>query len=163
MADETWELSAIWTATLGLATEAEAAEKARAAGDQPSVAEAGGTLIELAHTAVKTAQAAGRQVGPEARAWLARAEAEWARLESRPDPDLWRSAVDAFGYGYVYEEARCRWRLAEALLATGRREDADEQALGSRDRGAVRGRAFAGRGRSARPKGASRCPGGHKE
>ena len=129
-ADETWELSAIWPATLGLAVEAEAVEKARVAGDQRAAAEAseaGDTLLELARTAVGEAQVGGRQIGPEARAWLARAEAEWARLESRPDPNLWSTAVDAFGYGYVYEEARCRWRLAEALLATGRRDDAEVQ------------------------------------
>ena len=66
----------------------------------------------------------GRQIGPEALAWAARAEAEWSRLEGRAEPDPWEAAAEAFAYGYVYEEARCRWRLAEALLAAGRRDDA---------------------------------------
>ena len=30
-------------------------------------------------------------------------------------------ALDAFGYGHVYEQARCHWRLAEALVAAGDR------------------------------------------
>jgi DNA-binding NarL/FixJ family response regulator len=29
----------------------------------------------------------------------------------------WRAALAAFDYGYVYEVARCRWRLAETLIA----------------------------------------------
>ena len=61
-------------------------------------------------------------------AWLARAEAEWTRVEGRPDPAGWAAAADAFGYGYLYEEARCRWRLAEALLGDGRRLEAAEAA-----------------------------------
>ncbi|HEU4900996.1 MAG TPA: response regulator transcription factor, partial [Actinomycetota bacterium] len=73
---------------------------------------------------LQRARELGRQVGPEALAWLARAEAEWTRVEGRPDPVRWAAAADAFGYGYLYEEARCRWRLAEALLGEGRREEA---------------------------------------
>ena len=45
-----------------------------------------------------------------------------------PTPELWRAAVDAFGFGHVYEEARSRRRLAEALLADGDRAGAAEQA-----------------------------------
>ncbi|HZC99765.1 MAG TPA: response regulator transcription factor, partial [Actinomycetes bacterium] len=40
------------------------------------------------------------------------------------DPDRWAASADAFGYGHVYEEARSRWRLAEALLEAGRRDEA---------------------------------------
>ena len=130
-ADESWELSAIWPAALGLAAHADAAERARVAGDEDAEAEArvaGEALLERARTAVHHARSAGRQIGPEARAWLARAEAEWARLDGRADADLWKAAADAFGYGYVFEEARSRWRLAEALLAAGRRDEAAEQA-----------------------------------
>jgi hypothetical protein len=75
----------------------------------------------------------GRQVGPEALAWLARAEAEWTRLEGRSDPEAWRAAVDAFSYGYVYEVARCQWRLAEALLGVGDREQATAAAQAAYD------------------------------
>jgi DNA-binding CsgD family transcriptional regulator/tetratricopeptide (TPR) repeat protein len=130
-ADESWELSAIRPAALGLTAHAEAAERARVAGNAEAEAAARGAaeqLLERVRTAVHEARSAGRQIGPEARAWLARAEAEWARLDGRADTDLWKAAVDAFGYGYVYEEARSRWRLAEALLAGGRREEASEQA-----------------------------------
>src|SRR4029450_8535083 len=81
----------------------------------------------------RRARARGRQVGPEALAWLARAEAEWARAEGRPDPDRWSAAADAFGYGYLYEEARCRWRLAETLLTEGDRDRAAEQALAAHE------------------------------
>ena len=130
-AGESWELSVIWPATLGLAAEAEGAERARIAGDESAVAgalSAGKALLEQCRTAEHRTRTVGRQVGPEAVAWLARAEAEWARLEGRADPDLWTAAAEAFSYGYVYEEARSRWRLAEALLAAGRREEATAQA-----------------------------------
>jgi DNA-binding CsgD family transcriptional regulator len=70
----------------------------------------------------------GRQVGPEALAWLAKAEAEWTRVDGRPDPGRWSAAADAFGYGYVYEEARSRWRLAQALLGDGNRDQANAAA-----------------------------------
>jgi DNA-binding NarL/FixJ family response regulator len=40
-----------------------------------------------------------------------------SRLAGPGDVALWRAAVEAFGYGAVYEQARCRWRLAGALLA----------------------------------------------
>jgi DNA-binding CsgD family transcriptional regulator len=126
-ADEQWELSAIWPATLGLAAEADRAAQARAAADESALAEAteaGRALLERSRTAQRHARSIGRQVGPEALAWLARAEAEWTRLEGRSDPDRWAASADAFGYGCVYEQARSRWRLAEALLAAGRRDDA---------------------------------------
>jgi DNA-binding CsgD family transcriptional regulator len=70
----------------------------------------------------------GDTMGAEARAWLARVEAEAARLSGDPAPDAWRDAVAAFGFGHVYEQARSRWRLAEALLAVGDRAGATEQA-----------------------------------
>jgi DNA-binding CsgD family transcriptional regulator len=130
-ADETWELSVIWPATLGLTAEAELAERARVAGDETAVAEAltsGQSLLDRCHESEQRARSARRQIGPEAVAWLARAEAEWARLQGRADPDLWAAATDAFSYGYVYEEARSRWRLAEALLGAGRRDEAEEAA-----------------------------------
>jgi DNA-binding CsgD family transcriptional regulator/tetratricopeptide (TPR) repeat protein len=122
-----WVLSAIWPAALALAAEADLAERARAAGDQATVKEhlaIGEDLLARARDALRRARDLGRQVGPEALAWLARAEAEWTRVEGRPDPARWAAAADAFGYGYLYEEARCRWRLAEALLGEGDREAA---------------------------------------
>jgi DNA-binding CsgD family transcriptional regulator len=130
-AEEAWELSAIWPATLGLAAEAERAEGARREGDERTARAAevaGKRLLDRCRKAKQQARWVGRQVGPEALAWLARAEAEWSRLRGRSDPRLWTEAAEAFGYGYVYEEARCRWRLAEALLTAGGRDDAVREA-----------------------------------
>ncbi|WP_436760506.1 helix-turn-helix transcriptional regulator [Streptosporangium sp. V21-05] len=63
-------------------------------------------------------------LGPEGLAWLARAEAERHRAHGRHDVTAWRAVVEAFDFGFVYEVARSRWRLAEALLAEGDRADA---------------------------------------
>jgi DNA-binding CsgD family transcriptional regulator len=126
-----WVLSAIWPAALALAAEGDLAERARAAGDQTARKEhvaVGADVLERARAALQRARDRGRQVGPEALAWLARAEAEWSRVEDRNDPDSWSAAADAFGYGYLYEEARCRWRLAEARLLEGDRDQAAVQA-----------------------------------
>jgi DNA-binding CsgD family transcriptional regulator len=126
-----WVLSAIWPAALALAAEGDLAERARAGGDQAAVKEhlaVGEDLLARARAALQRARDLGRQVGPEALAWLARAEAEWTRVEGRPDPARWAAAAEAFGYGYLYEEARCRWRLAEALLSEGDREAAADAA-----------------------------------
>jgi DNA-binding CsgD family transcriptional regulator/tetratricopeptide (TPR) repeat protein len=124
-------LSLIRPATIGVAAEADRAERARAAGDDAALADAravGLRLLEHARAGLARARERGRQVGPEALAFLARAEAEWTRLEGRSDPDRWAAAAEAFGYGYVYEEARARWRLAEALLLDGRHDQAQAAA-----------------------------------
>ncbi|HYJ73213.1 MAG TPA: response regulator transcription factor, partial [Actinomycetota bacterium] len=126
-----WVLSAIWPAALALAAEGDLAERARAAGDQAAQKEhlaVGADVMERARAALQRARERGRQVGPEALAWLARAEAEWSRVEGHNDPESWSAAADAFGYGYLYEEARCRWRLAEARLLEGDRDQAAVQA-----------------------------------
>ncbi|NUT45470.1 MAG: AAA family ATPase [Thermoactinospora sp.] len=66
-------------------------------------------------------------LGPEGRAWMLRAEAEYTRVHGGHDVDRWREVVAAFDYGFVYEVARSRWRLAEALLSTGEREAAQAE------------------------------------
>jgi DNA-binding NarL/FixJ family response regulator len=76
--------------------------------------------------------AEGTPQGPEGQAWLARAEAERERAVSGPDPGAWAQAVAAFGYGDAYEQARGRRRLAEALLATERRDEAAAEAAAAR-------------------------------
>jgi DNA-binding NarL/FixJ family response regulator len=134
--DENWVLSAIWPAALGLAAEADRAERARAGGDAPAEQEAvaaGRPLLERARSELDRARGLGLQVGPEALAWLARAVAEWERLQGRSASERWADAVDGFAYGYVYEEARSRWRLAEALLAEGRRDRAAAEARAAFD------------------------------
>ncbi|MEO3790658.1 AAA family ATPase [Nonomuraea sp. B10E15] len=69
----------------------------------------------------------GNHLGPEGRAWGLRVEAEWHRAHGRLDVELWRQVVETFDYGFVYETARARWRLAEALLAAGDREEAQAE------------------------------------
>jgi len=59
---------------------------------------------------------------------LARARAEHSRLTGVNDVDLWRATVTEFDYGYRYEVARSRFRLAEALLERGDREAALQEA-----------------------------------
>ncbi|MFB4278842.1 AAA family ATPase [Nonomuraea sp. MTCD27] len=69
----------------------------------------------------------GGHMGPEGRAWALRVEAEWQRVHGRLDVELWRRVVEAFDFGFVYETARARWRLAEALLVAGDREAAQAE------------------------------------
>jgi DNA-binding CsgD family transcriptional regulator len=78
-------------------------------------------LVERARTAVEQTRTLHVV---DLRAWHAKAEAEWTRVQGHSDPTAWRAAVEAFSYGHVYEVARCRWRLAEALLGAGDREQA---------------------------------------
>ncbi|MCP2345691.1 AAA family ATPase [Nonomuraea roseoviolacea] len=85
-------------------------------------------IVEQARFAVTTGPVGQRgPMGLEGRAWALRAEAEWHRVHGRLDPELWRPVVEAFDYGFVYETARARWRLAEALLATGDRDAAQAE------------------------------------
>jgi DNA-binding CsgD family transcriptional regulator/tetratricopeptide (TPR) repeat protein len=113
-----------------LAPVGDAAAAARLQGDEAAVrrwVDAGEELAAQARSAVEDHL---REVGPfgvEAVAWQARVEAEAARLAGRAEPGLWRAAVDAFGYGHRYEQARSRWRLAEALLAVDDRAAAAEE------------------------------------
>ncbi|MFD2091746.1 helix-turn-helix transcriptional regulator [Blastococcus deserti] len=108
-----------------LAAVADAAADARRDGDTPAVDRwtgAGRELAGAARSAVEIYRRSwGDTMGVEATAWEARVEAEAARLEGTVALGLWRAAVDAFGFGHVYEQARSRWRLAEALLAAGDR------------------------------------------
>ena len=111
---------------LGLAVQARRVEQARASPDGPVLAEAvalGQTFLQRARS---IADLSGRIIHPSIHvpAWLAKAEAEWTRVEGHSDPARWQIAVEAFSFGCVYEVARCRWRLAEALLGAGQREQA---------------------------------------
>src|SRR5690606_41423168 len=72
-------------------------------------------------------------MGPEGLGWMARAEAERSRLLGKSDVQLWERAVEAFGYGAVYLQALCRWRLTEALLAAGDGRRAGEELRGAYD------------------------------
>jgi DNA-binding CsgD family transcriptional regulator/tetratricopeptide (TPR) repeat protein len=116
-----------WICAIGLAVHAGRAERARTAGDTGALSDAiavGRGLLERARSTVDQAHRAGLAHHGYVAGWLAKAEAEWTRLEGRSDPKAWQAAVEAFSFGHVYEVARCRWRLAEALLGVGDREQA---------------------------------------
>lgn len=109
----------------------DAAASARLVGDTAEVERRraqGQPLVELARSAVAAFHELVGEMGVEGAAWNSRVEAEAARLAGEPAVDRWQAAVEAFGFGHVYEEARSRWRLAEALLASGDRGAASEQA-----------------------------------
>jgi DNA-binding CsgD family transcriptional regulator len=119
-----------------LAPTADAASAARVAGDQATAERwvaAGAELLGIARNAVDVYHRAVGEMGVEATAWHARVAAEASRLSGTAAPELWRSAVEAFGFGHVYEQGRSRWRLAEALLATGDRSAAAEEAQAAHD------------------------------
>lgn len=110
---------------LGAAARADLAEAARTAGD-PAGAEAhAGAAAGLADEAALTAERGlprGTAVGPEGRAWLARARAEAARAHGEAAPQVWDAVVETFaGYGDGYRAAEARWRRAEALLGRAHR------------------------------------------
>ncbi|MFM9627036.1 AAA family ATPase [Streptomyces galilaeus] len=117
-------------AALTLTPIADTAASARAGGDEATAARWAAVaeeLVDLARTAARRGEA-GVPQGPEGQAWLARAEAERARAAGEPDAAAWEKAAAAFEFGDVYERARCRLRLAEALSAAGRREEAAGEA-----------------------------------
>jgi DNA-binding CsgD family transcriptional regulator len=120
-----------WICAIGLAVQAERAERARAAGNAMGLTDAiadGRLLLERAHAAVEQAKQTAYADDVYIAGCLAKAEAEWTRLQGHSDPKAWQAAVEAFSYGHIYEVARCQWRLAEALLSRGDREQATEAA-----------------------------------
>ncbi len=120
-------LAVVRLVALALSAVADAAAAARTAGDAEAErrwVDRGEALVGSAREAVADHLRDVGAYGAECAAWLHRVEAERERLHGRTPPEAWRAAVDAFGYGDLYEQARSRWRLAEALLATGDREAA---------------------------------------
>jgi DNA-binding CsgD family transcriptional regulator len=129
-------LGAIWLSAVGLAGAGDLAEHARLVNDDTALAEAGEAgkrLLERARTSARDGSPRGGTLGPEGRAWLLRAEAEYTRVEGRPDPEAWRRSFEEFGYGHRYEQARSQWRLAEALLAVDQRDAAAAAARAAHD------------------------------
>jgi DNA-binding NarL/FixJ family response regulator/Mrp family chromosome partitioning ATPase len=142
-------------AAVGLAAIADQAWHARAAGQDESAAMLAADALALVEAARAGAARRQKSLGVEGRGWLARAEAEWRRVTDDNDPANWQAVVAAFGPDFVYESARSRWRLAEALAEAGDREEAQRQwllAADAADRlGATRLRAaLADLGRRAR-------------
>jgi DNA-binding CsgD family transcriptional regulator/nucleoside-triphosphatase THEP1 len=121
-----WTLEEQMLCAIGLAVQARRAEDARAIPDRPLLAEAVALAETFLHRARSIAELSGRVIHPSIHlpAWLAKAEAEWTRVEGHSDPDRWRAAAQAFSFGCAYEVARCQWRLAEALLGMGDRREA---------------------------------------
>ncbi|WP_328883821.1 helix-turn-helix transcriptional regulator [Streptomyces sp. NBC_00299] len=122
-------------AALALSAVGDRAAELRLTGDETGLRRWADTATELVELARGTAARGGdvRPQGPEGMAWLARAEAEWARAVSGPDAGAWAKAVAAFDYGDEYERARCRVRHAEALLAADEREAAATEARAARE------------------------------
>jgi len=120
----------IRVAAVGLAAQADRATQARAAGDAAAEAaaiEAASVLIETARKGAAWPRRPKSVLGVDGRAWLARAEAEWLRAQGDNDPEAWAAVLTTFGPAFVYETARSRWRLAEALLEAGRRDEAQHE------------------------------------
>ena len=114
------------TAT-ALAARADRAAQLRASGNASGAdaeAAAGAALLALAREGASYPARPKAVLGPEGRGWLARCEAEYARLTGTNSPDSWERVLAEFGPGYVYETARTQWRLAEALVEAGRRDEA---------------------------------------
>jgi DNA-binding NarL/FixJ family response regulator len=122
--------SAIRPAAIALSARADRAVRARATGDDETVAAEIAAAAELRQIAREGAAFRKRPkfvLGPEGRGWLTRAEAHYRRAIGENDPQAWQVVLDAFGPAYVYETARTQWRLAEALAEAGRRDEAAEQ------------------------------------
>ncbi len=132
---EAWgddRLATLRLAATALGAAADAAAAARLVSDSGTAqrwVDEARPLADDARAAMAAYQrVAGEPSGVEGRAWMARVAAEEARLLGRADPELWRAAAGSFSYGHVYEEARSRWRLAEALLGTDDRAAASAEA-----------------------------------
>jgi DNA-binding CsgD family transcriptional regulator len=131
-----WFLARIQLSTLGIAVLSSVAARAPEARREQLAAD-GERLLADGRRSADKGLPRGRALGREGRAWLARLEAEGARLRwltghNPPGADelvgVWREAVDAFDYGQVVQLTRSHIRLAEALRATGRADEAAEQA-----------------------------------
>jgi len=119
--------SVIRVTAIALAARADRAAQLRAGGDAPGAdaeAAAGAALLAVAREGASYPTRPKAVLGPEGRGWLARCEAEYARLTGTNSPDVWERVLAEFGPGYVYETARTQWRLAEALVEAGRRDEA---------------------------------------
>jgi DNA-binding CsgD family transcriptional regulator len=122
--------SVIRPAAIAISAHADRAVQARAAGNTTraeSEVEAARILLDQARKGTMPSVQRQRVLGPEGHGWLARAKAEFARARGENDPAAWQAVLDKFGPAFVYEVARTRWRLAEALAETGDRAAAQEQ------------------------------------
>ena len=125
--EDPWGLGQLVVLAHGIGALADGAAAARLRDDRGAVAGVqaqGEEWLARAREVARRGRPRLGRLGPEGRAWLARAEAESGRLSGADDPAAWRHAVDAFGFGHRYEIARSRRHLAEALAAAGDRVEA---------------------------------------
>jgi len=118
-------VAAVWLGAL-----ADQAVAARSAGDSARAAAAvteAGRVLEFARSGGRHHGRPANSLGVDGRGWLARAEAEGRRAAGDNDPAAWQTVLHEFGPSYGYEQARSRWRLAEALAEAGRRDEAQHQ------------------------------------
>jgi DNA-binding CsgD family transcriptional regulator/tetratricopeptide (TPR) repeat protein len=123
--EEEYLLSVVRLGAAGIAGAVAQAAAARMRGEEKAVADAvavGQQVLERVRHAAEHGRPRAGALGPEGRAWLARAEAMASGLDGTADPKLWAQAVAAFGYGAVYEQAMCRWQHGEALLGASEPE-----------------------------------------
>ena len=128
--------SVIRVTAIALAARADRAARLRAIGNASGAdaeAAAGAALLRVAREGARFPARPKAVLGPEGRGWLARCEAEYARLTGENSPDRWERVLAEFGPGYVYEIARTQWRLAEALVEAGRRDEATAVWSAARD------------------------------
>jgi DNA-binding CsgD family transcriptional regulator len=119
--------SVIRVTAIALAARGDRAAQLRATGHAAAAdaeADAGAALLRGAKEGASYPARPRAVLGPEGRGWLARCEAEYARLTGTNSPAGWERVLAEFGPGYVYETARAQWRLAEALVEAGRRDEA---------------------------------------
>jgi tetratricopeptide (TPR) repeat protein len=118
-----WTLIAKMAASLAEADSMAAADAARRR-DLAAIA----TIRGRARGVVKAAAASVARSGVrstigsrrEADAWLGVAAGHRARLDGRDDPAAWDRLADAWGaLENPYEQAKARWRQAEAILGSG--------------------------------------------
>ena len=130
--DRAWNdyfLGGIWLSALGLAALADRAAQTRLIGGDPAADIAlGKTLLDRTVETARRGRPRGGQLGPEGRGWMAVAKAHYQRLIGADDPTCWQRAITEFEYGYRYEIARSRWRLAAALASTGDHAGAQREA-----------------------------------
>jgi DNA-binding NarL/FixJ family response regulator len=136
-----WFLARIRLSAQGIAVLSAAVIRAPQA-ERAGLVERGAMLLAEARDSLANGLPAGRKLGVEGVAWLARLEAEWARLRWLAGVDApaeeehlaaWQQAVDTFGFGNVVELARTRARFAAVLRAAGRGAEAAEQATLARE------------------------------
>jgi DNA-binding CsgD family transcriptional regulator len=122
--------SVIRPAAVAISAHADRAAHARAAGNTAradSEVEAARVLLDQASQGTMPSFRRQAVLGPEGQGWLARAKAEFGRARGENDAAAWQAVLDAFGPMFVYEVARTRWRLAEALAEAGDRAAAQGQ------------------------------------